>query len=416
VTALEDGNGEDGRSATKEMLEMTAVLRRVEAELDGAAAELRLTTPPQPPRVFGAAAAASFAAARSPTAAPADAASTASTKATSAAADANSTAATSTSVVPQPAAAAAATTAAAAAEGAAAALGGGGQFRAPSELRALAGDLLSGIRLGAGRSEWDALEGGRRQVAAMRALPVEAAKAVIVEATRRALAAIAAAAAAAAAGTAAAARAAKAAVLEDADAALQAVSAAAAAAIGPAAALRCLQVAAEDSDLKPLLSAEAAGTPEGAAMADAVTAASLDLVAAHGEAVGREAAAARALEPLDAHLWRPPPPPLGRFPQLRAIVQAEAQAADTTGSNAIGSIHNSNSGGGGCDSGGGGGGGGSDAALGRLPFVRRREQAGGVDGDGGDSGGWELAVAHDTPIEPILVGRRSLEPVFTSTE
>ena len=48
---------------------------------------------------------------------------------------------------------------------------------------------------------------------------------------------------------------------------------------------------------------------------------------AAAEAEARAAAAAMVMEPLDAHLWAPPPPALSRTPALRALLMAEVAAA-----------------------------------------------------------------------------------------
>jgi uncharacterized membrane protein YgcG len=393
------GMRELSEAATAARAELVATLRHVEADLDAAAAELHMTTPAQLPRVFGAAAAAAVRAhaqvpARvhryttrpQPTAASTtttDADSDPDVGATLGKIGVNGGDDTASGRTPATVAASSAWAAAAA-----------GNFRA-GEVRIIAADLLAGMGLGVMRSEWDALEAQRRRLEALRSLPCAAARAVVVEAIRMALAA---------AATDAATTAARDAAL----AALPAITAVAAASIGPASALRCLVIAAEDAALKPWLGAEASLTVPGEALADAVTAASLDLVAAHAEALGREQAGAKTLEPLDAHLWQPPPPSLGRFPQLRGLIEAE------------GGLH----GGGGGGGNGGGGGSGKDEAMWRLPFVRRtrggestHEAAaggavtttdateGGVSDAGSGSTDWELASRHDTPVEPMLEER-----------
>ena len=83
------------------------------------------------------------------------------------------------------------------------------------------------------------------------------------------------------------------------------------------------------------------------------------LVGCHQRMGDAEAMSVAVLEPLDAHLWAPPPAALGRFPQLRAVLAAELAP--------VGEPRN--------------------AALGALPFVTAR--------DGGTSpGGGEDASPH----------------------
>lgn len=89
----------------------------------------------------------------------------------------------------------------------------------------------------------------------------------------------------------------------------------------------------------------------------------LDLVAAVGDERDRGRAASRILRPLEARVSDPPPSPVGRFPQLRAAIAAEASLKASPG---------------------------DDAAMRRLPFVKK------------ERGRWELAVTHTKPIEPTL--------------
>jgi len=96
----------------------------------------------------------------------------------------------------------------------------------------------------------------------------------------------------------------------------------------------------------------------------AAAAVAVRLMALHSHRLASDAAAAALLEPLDAHLWAPPAPAMGSFPQLRAVLRAELS-------------------------------GDADEQIAALPFVTRRADGSKV-----------LGFARGgTPIEPFLEER-----------
>ena len=121
-------------------------------------------------------------------------------------------------------------------------------------------------------------------------------------------------------------------------------------------ALACLRAAVEgDETLAALAGPSATETgpaPGVAALAACVAETALRLSDARVARAARARAAARALAPLEAHLDRPPPRALGRFPQLRALLKAERASARGAGAAR------------------------DERALRALPFVTRREDEG----------------------------------------
>ena len=144
---------------------------------------------------------------------------------------------------------------------------------------------------------------------------------------------------------------------------LESVTTVVAAALGAENALKALEVAVEDEAIEKKIGCDALETFAGNVFADAITCVTLDLVAAVGDERDRGRAASRILRPLEARVSDPPPSPVGRFPQLRAAIAAEASLKASPG---------------------------DDAAMRRLPFVKK------------ERGRWELAVTHTKPIEPTL--------------
>ena len=144
---------------------------------------------------------------------------------------------------------------------------------------------------------------------------------------------------------------------------LESVTTVVAAALGAENALKALEVAVEDEAIVKKIGCDALETFAGNVFADAITCVTLDLVAAVGDERDRGRAASRILRPLEARVSDPPPSPVGRFPQLRAAIAAEASLKASPG---------------------------DDAAMRRLPFVKK------------ERGRWELAVTHTKPIEPTL--------------
>lgn len=144
---------------------------------------------------------------------------------------------------------------------------------------------------------------------------------------------------------------------------LESVTTVVAAALGAENALKALEVAVEDEAIVKKIGCDALETFTGNVFADAITCVTLDLVAAVGDERDRGRAASRILRPLEARVSDPPPSPVGRFPQLRAAIAAEASLKASPG---------------------------DDAAMRRLPFVKK------------ERGRWELAVTHTKPIEPTL--------------
>ena len=92
-------------------------------------------------------------------------------------------------------------------------------------------------------------------------------------------------------------------------------------------ALACLRAAVEGDETLQALASETNASPGGAALAALVAELALRLSDARVARAARARAAARALAPLEAHLDRPPPRALGRFPQLRALLKAERASA-----------------------------------------------------------------------------------------
>lgn len=144
---------------------------------------------------------------------------------------------------------------------------------------------------------------------------------------------------------------------------LESVTTVVAAALGAENALKALEIAVEDEAIEKKIGCDALETFAGNVFADAITCVTLDLVAAVGDERDRGRAASRILRPLEARVSDPPPSPVGRFPQLRAAIAAEASLKASPG---------------------------DDAAMRRLPFVKK------------ERGRWELAVTHTKPIEPTL--------------
>ena len=237
-------------------------------------------------------------------------------------------------------------------------------FTSEAETRASAFRFLRGMGADPSRSERDAREAERRRTETARALAPEAAEALATETIRLALVEIAEAAEVENDVASASAPGASASAANSLDAVVAAF--AAAPAVGAATVLRCLETACEDESIAALMTCEAVETPAGEAISDAVASAALHLVARRREDIRRESAAADALAPLAAHLAKPPPAPIGRFPQLRATVEAESARGEAR-----------------------------EEAMRALPFARRSEK----------SRGWTLATARRAPAKPRVEER-----------
>ena len=237
-------------------------------------------------------------------------------------------------------------------------------FTSEAETRASALRFLRGMGADPSRSERDAREAERRRTETARALAPEAAEALATETIRLALVEIAEAAEVENDVASASAPGASAYAANSLDAVVAAF--AAAPAVGAATVLRCLETACDDESIAALMTCEAVETPAGEAISDAVASAALHLVAWRREDIRRESAAADALAPLAAHLAKPPPAPIGRFPQLRATVEAESARGEAR-----------------------------EEAMRALPFVRRSEK----------SRGWTLATARRAPAKPRVEER-----------
>ena len=237
-------------------------------------------------------------------------------------------------------------------------------FTSEAETRASALRFLRGMGADPSRSERDAREAERRRTETARALAPEAAEALATETIRLALVEIAEAAEVENDVASASAPGASAYAANSLDAVVAAF--AAAPAVGAATVLRCLETACEDESIAALMTCEAVETPAGEAISDAVASAALHLVARRREDIRRESAAADALAPLAAHLAKPPPAPIGRFPQLRATVEAESARGEAR-----------------------------EEAMRALPFARRSEK----------SRGWTLATARRAPAKPRVEER-----------
>ena len=231
-------------------------------------------------------------------------------------------------------------------------------FTSEAETRASALRFLRGMGADPSRSERDAREAERRRTETARALAPEAAEALATETIRLALVEIAEAAEVENDVASASAPGASASAANSLDAVVAAF--AAAPAVGAATVLRCLETACEDESIAALMTCEAVETPAGDSISDAVASAALHLVAWRREDIRRESAAADALAPLAAHLAKPPPAPIGRFPQLRATVEAESARGEAR-----------------------------EEAMRALPFARRSEK----------SRGWTLATARRAPAK-----------------
>ena len=144
---------------------------------------------------------------------------------------------------------------------------------------------------------------------------------------------------------------------------LESVATVTAAALGAENALKALEIASEDEAVEKKIGCDALRTNEGDALADAITCVSLDLVQQMRDERDRGRAASSILQPLDARVTDPPPDPVGRFPQLRATIAAEASLKASPG---------------------------DDAQMRRLPFVKK------------DGARWVLTATHEAPIEPTL--------------
>ena len=144
---------------------------------------------------------------------------------------------------------------------------------------------------------------------------------------------------------------------------LESVATVTAAALGAENALKALEIASEDEAVEKKIGCDALRTNEGDALADAITCVSLDLVQQMRDERDRGRAASSILQPLDARVTDPPPDPVGRFPQLRATIAAEARLKASPG---------------------------DDAQMRHLPFVKK------------DGARWVLTATHEAPIEPTL--------------
>jgi len=93
--------------------------------------------------------------------------------------------------------------------------------------------------------------------------------------------------------------------------------------LGPAVVIKCITDAAEDDVLANLIVPQRSTEPVASAISKILTAATVWLTSEHAIDLRLRRNAAKLLEPLDDHLYRPPPRAYGRFPQLRAVLEAE---------------------------------------------------------------------------------------------
>lgn len=140
--------------------------------------------------------------------------------------------------------------------------------------------------------------------------------------------------------------------------------------LGPSAMIKCITEATEDEVLAKIIAPQRATEPVAVALSKILTTATVWLSTEHAIDLGLRRNAAKLLEPLDAHLYRPPPRTYGRFPQLRAALEAEIVSPD---------------------------------AVEALPFVRRRVAD--DEDDNADANAWTLKIPHVTPISPSIEDR-----------
>ena len=141
--------------------------------------------------------------------------------------------------------------------------------------------------------------------------------------------------------------------------------------LGPSAMINCITEATEDEVLAKIIVPQRMSEPVAVALSKILTTATIWLSTEHAIDLGLRRNAAKLLEPLDAHLYRPPPRAYGRFPQLRAALEAEIISPD---------------------------------AVEALPFVRLRD----TDGDDvshARANKWTLKAPHNTPISPSIEER-----------